>query len=171
MLDSELTTLELDTVNPDCLIWISNVDTFNFLLNPHFFSLFGYLSFVWPMRVHSLNFKFLGFSDWVFRFLQTPLQIGGVLQTQDYIYLKINKKRRSCIDFDIHNSKVFSSNHLILIFTLIWWLKNNWLLASNFQFFNILKVNQGLENKSLRQYIEDYFLYKLNTTFYINFDF
>ena len=147
ILDSELTTLELDTFNPDCLIWISNVDTFYFLLNPHFFSHFGYLSFVWPMRVHSLycaqNFKFPGFSDWVFRFLQTPLKIGGVLQAQDYIYLKINKKRRSWIDFDIHNSKVFSSNHLFWLFTLLWWLKNNWLLAPNFQFFNLLKVIQG----------------------------
>ena len=31
---SELGTLELDTFNPDYLIRISNVDTFNFLLNP-----------------------------------------------------------------------------------------------------------------------------------------
>ena len=30
-------TLEWDTFNPDCLIRISNVDTFNFLLNPLFF--------------------------------------------------------------------------------------------------------------------------------------
>ena len=35
--DSELGTLEWDTFNPDCLIRISNVDTFNFLLNPLFF--------------------------------------------------------------------------------------------------------------------------------------
>ena len=33
---SELGTLEWDTFNPDCLIQISNVDTFNFLLNPLF---------------------------------------------------------------------------------------------------------------------------------------
>jgi len=30
-------TLEWDTVNPDCLIRISNVDTFDFLLNSLFF--------------------------------------------------------------------------------------------------------------------------------------
>ena len=41
---SELKTLELDTFNPDRLIWISNVDTFNFLLNPFFFFLFLSLS-------------------------------------------------------------------------------------------------------------------------------
>ena len=35
----ELGTLEWDTFNPDCLIRISNVDTFYFLLNPF---LFGY---------------------------------------------------------------------------------------------------------------------------------
>jgi len=34
---SELGTLEWDTFNPDCLIRISNVDTFKFLLNPLFF--------------------------------------------------------------------------------------------------------------------------------------
>ena len=33
----ELGTLEWDTCNPDCSIRISNVDTFNFLLNPLFF--------------------------------------------------------------------------------------------------------------------------------------
>ena len=31
---AEMGTLEWDTFNPDCLIRISNVDTFNFLLNP-----------------------------------------------------------------------------------------------------------------------------------------
>jgi len=30
-------SLEWDTFNPDCLIRISNVDTYNFLLNPIFF--------------------------------------------------------------------------------------------------------------------------------------
>ena len=35
----ELETLECDTFNPDCLIRISNVDTFNILLNPLFFEL------------------------------------------------------------------------------------------------------------------------------------
>ncbi len=33
---SELGTLEWETINPDCLIRIFNVDTFNFLLNPLF---------------------------------------------------------------------------------------------------------------------------------------
>ena len=33
----ELGTLEWDTINPDCLIRISNVDTFDFMLNPLFF--------------------------------------------------------------------------------------------------------------------------------------
>ena len=33
----ELGTLEWDTFNPDCLIRISNLDNFNFLLNPLFF--------------------------------------------------------------------------------------------------------------------------------------
>ena len=36
---SELGTLEWDTINPDCLIRISNVDTYDFLLNP---LIFGY---------------------------------------------------------------------------------------------------------------------------------
>ena len=39
-LQSELKTLALDTFNPDRLIWISNVNTFDFLLNPLFFFLF-----------------------------------------------------------------------------------------------------------------------------------
>ena len=34
---SELGTLEWNTINPDCLIRISTVDTFDFLLNPLFF--------------------------------------------------------------------------------------------------------------------------------------
>ena len=34
---TELGTLKWDTINPDCLIRISNVDTFDFLLNPLFF--------------------------------------------------------------------------------------------------------------------------------------
>ena len=33
----ELGTLEWDTINPDCLIRISHVASFDFLLNPHFF--------------------------------------------------------------------------------------------------------------------------------------
>ena len=37
----ELGTLGSDTFNPDRLIWISNVDTFNLLLNPLFFLFFS----------------------------------------------------------------------------------------------------------------------------------
>ena len=49
-------TLELDTLNPDRLILISNKDTFNFLLNPLFFSIFGYsFTRVRPMRVLKLK--------------------------------------------------------------------------------------------------------------------
>ena len=34
---TELGTQEWDTINPECLIRISNVDTFDFLLSPLFF--------------------------------------------------------------------------------------------------------------------------------------
>jgi len=34
---TELGSLEWDTINPDCLIRISNVDTFDVMLNPLFF--------------------------------------------------------------------------------------------------------------------------------------
>ena len=36
-MNPELGTFKWDTFNPDCLIRISNVDTFDFLLNPLFF--------------------------------------------------------------------------------------------------------------------------------------
>ena len=60
----ELGTLEWDTFNPDCLIRISNVDTFKFLLNPPFFEKaksldlmnFELLSFI---RFKRSNFIFL----------------------------------------------------------------------------------------------------------------
>ena len=66
---SELRTLELETFNLDCLIRISNADTFNFLLNPLFF---GYRKTSFsklesPSRFCILilngtqNFKFHGF--------------------------------------------------------------------------------------------------------------
>ena len=35
----ELGTLEWDIFNPNCLIRLSNVDTFNFFVNPLFFGL------------------------------------------------------------------------------------------------------------------------------------
>ena len=70
----ELGTLEWDTFNPDWLIRISNVDTFNFLLNPLFFgyrrekSKTGFSKLESPSRFCILilngaqNFKFPGFS-------------------------------------------------------------------------------------------------------------
>ena len=66
----------MDTFNPECFIQISNVNTFNFLLNP--LSLWiSVLCFTNESTVHSLNgtqnLNFSGFSDWLFRFLQMPL--------------------------------------------------------------------------------------------------
>ena len=66
-------TLEWDTINPDCLIRISNVDTFDFLLNPLFFgystenSKTSFSKLESPSRFCKLvlngaqNFKFPGF--------------------------------------------------------------------------------------------------------------
>ena len=51
-------TLELDTFNPDRLIWISNVESYNFLLIPLFFS---HRQF-YTMNC-AQNLKFPGFSD------------------------------------------------------------------------------------------------------------
>ena len=53
---SELGTLKWDTFNHDCLIRISNVDTFNFLLNPLFLDIYteklktGFLKLESPSR-------------------------------------------------------------------------------------------------------------------------
>ena len=70
---SELGTLEWDTFNPDCVIRISNVNTFNFLLNPLFFgyskekSKTGFLKLESPSRfcililIGAQNFKVTGF--------------------------------------------------------------------------------------------------------------
>ena len=84
------------------LIWISNVDILISFLICSFFSLFGYLYFVWPMRVHSLNgaqnFKFPGFSDWLFQFLQTPLDWLSCIHFSGYILniiiLRLTKKKK-----------------------------------------------------------------------------
>ena len=43
----ELKTLEWDILNHDCLIWVSNVHTFGFLLNPLFWIPLLYKSYVW----------------------------------------------------------------------------------------------------------------------------
>ena len=61
----ELGTLDLDTLNSDHLISISNVDTFNFLLNLLFSLILIIPTTFRPMIVISLNgaqnFKFPGF--------------------------------------------------------------------------------------------------------------
>ena len=70
---SELGTLEFDTLNPDRLIWISNLDTFDFLLNP----LFLYLYMI-PTNDSSLinwrvKFQIFPACDWLYRVLHTLL--------------------------------------------------------------------------------------------------
>ena len=71
----ELKTLKFDITNPDRLIWISNVDTFNFFLN--------------PLLNGAQSFNFSGLSDWLFWFLQTPLY------WLSYTHFCWYKKRRS----------------------------------------------------------------------------
>jgi len=79
----ELKTSVLDTLYPILLIWISFVETYDFL-NPLFwYTLIG--------------------------------RILGNLVDTDYNNLKIKKKRRSCINLDIHHSKVFSSGKIFSI--------------------------------------------------------
>ena len=67
---SDLGTLEFDTLNSERLIFISNVDTFNFLLNPLFFISLQ------DSRVLSLvcaqNLKLLA-CDQLFQISHTPL--------------------------------------------------------------------------------------------------
>ena len=77
-------------------IFISIVETFDFLLNPIFVEI--------P--------EFFMASDWLFGFYN---QNSDWLQFQQFpgykcISLKINKKRS--IDLDFHNPKVFSSVHI-----------------------------------------------------------
>ena len=75
---SELKTLELDTFNPDRLIWISNVDTFNFLLNPLWFFLF-FIPSADPDQCRSflikwcIQFRIFPDSDWLCRIFYSPL--------------------------------------------------------------------------------------------------
>ena len=77
---TELKTLELDTLNPDRLISISTMETYDFL-NPLFwYTLIG--------------------------------RILCSLVEKDSNNLEINRKRRSSIDPNIHNSKVFSSGYI-----------------------------------------------------------
>jgi len=64
---TELGTLEWETFNPDCLIRIFNVDTFNFLFNPLFFgysrekSKTGFSKLESTLPIWGQNFKFPGF--------------------------------------------------------------------------------------------------------------
>ena len=99
---TELGTLEWDTINPDCLIRISNVDTFDSLLNPLFFldevqknqkAVFFKIKspsrFCLLIQNGAQNFKYTGF--WY------GTLIGWILYTfqntvQDYISLEIKKR-------------------------------------------------------------------------------
>ena len=81
-----------------------------------------------PMRVHLLNneqnFKFPGFSDWLFQFLQTALDWWSYLHFCWY-KVKINlilrlKKRRSSNNLDLHNSWVFSSDQPGMLYNIVY---------------------------------------------------
>jgi len=52
-------TLEWDTVNPDCLIRISNVDTFDFLLNSLFFGYSTEKSITGFFKLESFPFLYI----------------------------------------------------------------------------------------------------------------
>ena len=62
------------------------------------------------------NFKFSGFwlavRDSAYAILLLEIYTLFRIQTKDYFNLKIIRKRRSSIDLNIHNSKVFSSEHI-----------------------------------------------------------
>ena len=99
------------------MISIFTAGTFNFLLNSHFFFVFLSLlvsdpwEFTYWMARKTSNFPLLWLAVLV---SPDPIRLVGLythllIQTQDKIHLEINKKRRSSIDLDIHNSKVFSS--------------------------------------------------------------
>ena len=80
-------TLELDTLNSDRLISISNVDTFNFLLNLLFSLILNIPTTFRPMIVISLNgaqnFKFPGFWLAVRDSAYAILLVKSYTQTQD----------------------------------------------------------------------------------------
>jgi len=62
------------------------------------------------------NYKFSGFwlgvQDSAYAILLLEIYIFFGIYTKHYFNLKIDKKRRSSIDLNIHNSKVFSSEHI-----------------------------------------------------------
>ena len=109
----ELRTLEWETFNPDCLIRISNVDTFDFLLNPLFFghstenSKTDFSKFRESLPFLYINLKW-----------RAKIQISRLLILDSLVgcfyTLKIKKKRGSSINLDIHHSKVTSSDRLDL---------------------------------------------------------
>ena len=110
------------TLNADSLIWISNVDTFNVIHNPLFFSLFGY-PFIGVLSLNGMqHFKFPGL--WLavrasaFASLLVEFYKLFRLQTKDLFNLEINKKSWLSIDLDIRNSKFFSSR-----------IENHWKIA------------------------------------------
>ena len=55
---SELKTLEWDILDPDCLIWVSNEHTFDFLLNPLF-----WISLLNKNRYNAISIGLI--SDWI----------------------------------------------------------------------------------------------------------
>ena len=106
---SELETLELNIVNPDRLIWISNLDTFNFLLNPLF--LFQY-SNRWEFIDLHVKFPIFPASvDWLFQILHTPLYWLNFTCFSGYkLQIKLVLRVIQSIDIDINNSEVFFSD-------------------------------------------------------------
>jgi len=100
---SELKNLELDTFNPDCLIYISNVDTFNFLFNP-LLNLSFWISVLCLTNESQLI-------KW--QFLQTPIDwlsyIKYILFCWVKFRIKLILKLTKRENHYIHNSKVYRS--------------------------------------------------------------
>ena len=86
---SELKTSELDTLNTDCLIWISTVNSFDFCFIRSFPLFLDFPTGLRPIRALSLN---------------------GV-QSLKLTGFCIDTTQNFRIDLDIHNSKVFSSDN------------------------------------------------------------
>jgi len=66
-------------------------------------------------------------SDWLFGILHTPIYSLNLYRTQtkDDFDLEINKKCKSSIGFNIHNSKVFRYTFGLLSLSLLKYLKTN----------------------------------------------
>ena len=117
----ELGTLEWINFNPDFLIRISIVETFHFYPNRLFFPLLGYPLIVFSnenISVLSLvaRFSLIGcysFSD------DYSFSYTFKIILQDYVNLEIIKKRESSINRDIHHSKVFSSDDIVLTWSIL----------------------------------------------------